>query len=44
MKKIQYPGFRSKLQPPECTQIANSAEDLLWDAADNSIAYCPNDL
>ena len=29
---------------PECTQIANSNKDLLWDVADNSINYCSNDL
>ena len=44
MKKFSYVGFRSKLRPPECPQIANSDEDLLWDVADNSINYCSNAL
>ena len=25
-------------------QIANANEDLLWDAADNSMNYCSDDL
>ena len=41
MEKIR---FRSKLRPPECTQIDNSDEDLLWDVANNSINCCSNDL
>ena len=32
------------MRPPECTRIANSDEDLLWDVAGNTINYCPNDL
>ena len=44
MEKNSYLGFRSNLRPSECTQITNSDEDLLWDAADNPINYCLNDL
>ena len=36
--------LRSKLWPPESTQIANQDEGLLWDVADNSINYCWNNL
>ena len=32
------------MQPPECTQIANSDADLLWDVADKFINNYWNDL
>ena len=41
--KFSYVSFRSKLRPPEFTQIANLDEDLLWDVANNFINYCLND-
>ena len=38
MEKIQLRWFQIKIATsPECTEIANSNEDLLWDVADNSI-------
>ena len=40
LKKFSNVGFKAKLQPTECTQIANSDQDLLWDIANNSINYC----
>ena len=39
-----YVGFRLKLRPPECTQIINVDEDMLWNIANNFVNYCSNDL